>query len=400
MVVAVVDAAPFRGLRYDPAVTGDVRTTSAPALDEVDRFDYARHRTAGPYTVLELLAGTEVAASTFARWRRTGVLALDDRPAFYAYEQRSAHHVQRGLLAAVRVEHGHPEAILPHEDVDAARVAARLERLLAVGVDIAPVFAVTTGLPQPARRLLDDLLAGPPLAELTDEAGTVHRLAVCGDSVEVAALRDALAGVAVLIADGHHRYAAAVAAGLLGADDRTLMLIVDAAGSAPLILPVHRLLPAPAPDWRDRLAPAFDLLPAPADIDALVAALAGAPDGTVALRVPGAGFLVAPADLPGLRAALPPGRSVRWRGLDTALVDAALLPRLGDPARVRYRADLDAAAEVDRDGGALVLVRPVPLATVQELAARGELLPPKTTSFRPKPRTGMVLRPRDGVPNA
>lgn len=402
MVVAVVDAAPFRALRYNPAVTGAARATSAPALDDLNRFDYARHRTASPYTVLELLSDHEVAASALARWRRTGVLELDDRPAFYAYEQRAPHppHVQRGLLAAVRVERGDPAAILPHEDVDPSRVAARLERLLAVGIDIAPVFTLAADLPQLARGLLDDALTRP-LVELTDEAGAVHRLAACAGAAEITALRGALAGVPVLIADGHHRYAAAVAASQLGAGERTLMLVVDAARSAPVILPVHRLLPALAPDWKDRLAPDFDLLPAPTDAASLAGALAAAPQGTVALRVPGAGFLLSPADLAGVRAALPPGRSPLWRTLDTALLDHAVLPRLGvGPREVRYRTDLDAVAEVERAGTALILVRPVPLPTVRALAAWGERLPGKTTSFRPKPRTGLVLRVRGGESNA
>lgn len=397
MVVGVVDAAPFRALRYDPAVAGDVRTTSAPALDELDPFDYARHRTASPYTVLELLGPRTVDGNAaLARWRRTGVLALDDRPAFYAYEQRtSSGHVQRGVLAAVRVERGAAQAILPHEDVDPARVAARLERLLTVGVDIAPVFTVTGELSPAVRGLLDDALAAP-LVEVADEAGTVHRLGRCEGSERITAVRDALAGVTVLIADGHHRYAAAVAAAAVGAGDRTLMLIVDAARSAPRVLPVHRLLPDPPADWRTRLAPLFSApRPAPAGAAALTAALAAEPEGTVALRVPGTGLLLAPADLDRLRAARLRGHSPLWRTLDTALVDTVLLPLLGvGPAEVRYRADLDAVAEVDRRGGALVVVRPVPLTTVEALAARGERLPAKTTSFRPKPRTGLVLRLR------
>ncbi len=405
----MVDAAPFRALRYDPTVVGEVRTTSAPAADDIDRFDYARHRTASPYTVLELLApragdGFAAAAAALGRWLRTGVLTRDPKPALYAYEQRMPatarrpEHVQRGVLAAVRVEDGPPHQILPHEDVDPERLATRLERLAAVPVDLAPVFTVATALG--AGALLASALERLPLVALTDEAGTEHRVVACDDPVEIAALRTALNDVPVLIADGHHRYAAAIAIGRRSglADARVLMLIVDASYSHPLIRPVHRLVPALPQDWPDRLTPDFITVPGPADVDELLAARSAAPDGTIALRVPGAGFLAQPRDITRLRGLLPVTRSAAWRTLDTALVEEVLLPRLGiEAGTVRYRPDPAAVMEVEqRHAGCLVLVRPVPFATVLSLATAGERLPPKTTSFRPKPRTGLIMRPHDG----
>jgi uncharacterized protein (DUF1015 family) len=58
----------------------------------------------------------------------------------------------------------------------------------------------------------------------------------------------------------------------------------------------------------------------------------------------------------------------------------------------------DAASAVRsaaRIGGVAVLMRPVTVEVVQGLAARGERMPRKSTSFGPKPRTGLVLRPLD-----
>ena len=50
---------------------------------------------------------------------------------------------------------------------------------------------------------------------------------------------------------------------------------------------------------------------------------------------------------------------------------------------------IDAAIE---ERGTAVLMRPAPLADVLALAALGERMPRKSTSFGPKPRTGIVLR--------
>ncbi|MPZ89621.1 MAG: DUF1015 family protein [Nitriliruptorales bacterium] len=405
----VVDAAPFRALRYRPQVAGEPISTSAPAYDEFDPLDYAQHRTASPYTVLELLAppterGYDHAAASLERWQRTGVLATDPDPAFFVVEQRRPAtprrpaSVQRGVLAAVRVESPGPgSAILPHEDVDPVRVAQRLARLRAVPAELTPVFMIAPTLPEGAHDLFNRILRREPTVALADEAGVEHRIVETSADADVASLRAHLRRLRLVIADGHHRYAAAVARHERGDPEsgRTLALIVDATSDGLHVLPVHRVLAELPADWVDRLAPDVAAVPAPAALPALRSALQREPSGTVALRVPGAGFLLRPTDLPHLRAALSPGRSATWRGLDTALTDHALLPRLVvDPAKIAYRVDPEAATEVDRgEAAALLLVRPPSVSTVLALALRGERMPAKTTSFRPKPRMGLIMRP-------
>lgn len=408
----MVDAAPFRALRYAPSVAGSPLSTSAPATDDIDRFDYARHRTASPYTVLELVAprsaddGYAAAAAALARWRRTGVVALDPRPAFYVYEQgvpadaTGPAHVQRGVLAAVAVETGAPEQILPHEDTDPLRVAGRLARLLAVPVDIAPVHTIAGELGAEAAALFGAVLARPPLVTLVDEGGARHTVGATQGRAEAAAVRALLADQRVLLADGHHRYAAAAALRRRRPDDpeaaRTLMLVADGRHDGPRVLAMHRLLARLPSDWPAVLAPRFDVVPAVADPARLLTALGGEPPGSVALRVAGHGLLLRPRDDAALRAGLEHG-SALWRALDTVLVDHVLLPLLGvRPPAVSARADADlAAAEVDTGrAAALVLVRPTGLETIRTLARTGERMPAKSTSFRPKPRTGLILRSR------
>jgi len=406
----VVDAAPFRGLRYAPAVAGSPLSTSAPATDDIDRFDYARHRTASPYTVLELVAprsssdGYAAAAAALARWRRTGVVAQDPRPSFYVYEQRvpadatGPAHVQRGVLAAVAVETGAPEQILPHEDTEPVRVAGRLARLLAVPVDIAPVHTIAADLGAAATALFEVVLARPPLVTLVDEIGARHTIGATEGREEVTAVRELLADQPVLLADGHHRYAAAVELRRGRPRDRaaarTLMLVADGRRDGPRVLGMHRLLAHLRADWPEVLAAGFDVVPAPADTAGLLAALIRERPGTVALRVAGAGVLLRPRDIAALRASLGHG-SVRWRALDTVLVDHVLLPLLGVEGATA-RADAEGAAtEVDTgSAGALVLIRPTALDTIRALAVAGERMPAKSTSFRPKPRTGLILRSR------
>jgi uncharacterized protein (DUF1015 family) len=398
----VVDAAPFRALRYDPAVAGDPATTSAPAYDELERFVYARHRTASPYTVLELLTRTGVppsyrwAGAALRRWERTGVLVTDAKPAYYLYEEHELRSgvpaVQRGVLAAVAVGDRRVHA---HERVDAARVADRVARLSEVPVDLAPVFAVYRGAPDTLRRVLRRPPNRPPLLAMTDEAGLDHRVWRLDAPVEVEQIRDGLADVQAVIADGHHRYAAAVA--MDGSSSRTLMYLVDAEEHGPQILAVHRLLHGVGDSAFSDLAPEVEATPAPADITTLATMLDRQDGRAWAVRLPGnRALLLSVRDEAALQARLPGGRSAAWRALDTAVLQHAVLPRLR-PESIEYRTDpVAAAAEVEqRQTGALLLLRPVDVAAVYACAAAGDPMPPKTTWFRPKPRAGLVMRSLD-----
>ena len=405
----MVDAAPFRALRYNAEVAGDATATSAPAYDDFDRFDYARHRTASPYTVLELLAprdpgGYAAAGAAYRRWRRTGVLEVDPEPGFHIYEQHELRHgvptLQRGVLAAVRVSGPVLDpTIAVHEEVDTQRVHARMERLVAVPADLAPVFMIATSVPPPLGELLGRPPTEPPIARLTDEQGVDHRVWSRTAPDQVRAFRELLTDVRVLVADGHHRYAAAQALARAttgpGPASRTLAHIVDAGTYGPQVLAVHRLVRRLPTDWEQQIRAEFTIVPAPARVDALLARLEGEGPGVVAVaRADGAWFL-RPNRLQVLRDHMPGGATAAWRALDTALVDSVLLPRLGiPPGEVEHRVDAPATlAQLGVDGlGALILVRPVDVATVLQIVDGGERMPAKSTSFRPKPRAGLVMR--------
>jgi len=110
-------------------------------------------------------------------------------------------------------------------------------------------------------------------------------------------------------------------------------------------------------------------------------------DGTdwVALTEPDRGSLLA---------GTPTELATAWRNLDIALVDAGLIEgRWAAAGTVVLRHSTAAAIETASNrSGVTVLVRPTAAATVLALAARGVLMPRKSTFFVPKPRTGLVMR--------
>jgi uncharacterized protein (DUF1015 family) len=394
----VVDAAPFRALRYDPAVAGEPASTSAPAYDDVERFTYARHRTASPYTVLELLAQGEAAdyrpaGAAFARWRRTGVMIEDDEPAFYLYDIHELRHgvptLMRGVLAAVALD---GDGLLAHERVDPRRVRARARRVAAVPVDLAPVFAVHTPGPASLRQVLDAPPRTRPLVALTDEMGADHRIWRLTETHDIEGVREGLAQVRAVIADGHHRYAAAEFARTADpATERILTYLVDSGRYGPELRAVHRVLRGAGARLPQALSADFEIrpLPWPAVLDAL-----GEPAGVrYGLRQGGGrSTLLQARDPDELRSRLPGHHSAAWRSLDTAIWEHVVHPALG--GEVEFRSDLHAAcAQVDAEqAAALFVLRPTGIEAVYACATAGEMMPVKSTWFRPKPRAGLVMR--------
>jgi uncharacterized protein (DUF1015 family) len=426
----MVAAAPFRGLRFDPAVVGDHAQVTAPPYDVISPEARDAYEAMSPYNVVRLIlprpgpgdgpqAGRDgtsdyrQVADLLARWRADGVLRRDEATCLYVYEEAydlgGARLVQRGVLASVALDDT-GTWVVPHERTMAAPVADRLRLLEATGVNLSPVFGVYAGAGGPAA-VLDDVTATEPALDCVDETGVRHRLWPVADPDRIAAWRERMVAQRVLIADGHHRHRTSLAyrdamraanGGRPGPWDELLMYLVDADLHGPAVLAIHRLLAdVDGPAVLAGLDGDFDARPvaSPAEAERL---LAGLPEDAVAFGLyagTGSWLLVArdPADL-----AAEAGRDRRMLDVEV-LHGPVLTKRLGVSdfeGRVVYQSDL-AAAVAAVDGGAaasLLILRPARFAAVADIAAGGETLPQKTTYFHPKPRDGLVLRPLDESP--
>src|ERR1700678_917702 len=92
---------------------------------------------------------------------------------------------------------------------------------------------------------------------------------------------------------------------------------------------------------------------------------------------------------------MPPGASPPWQGLDAAILQQLLLGRLwgitdNEDDVLIYHEVADAVSAAGH--GTAVILNPGPFEAVREIAEHGERVPRKSTSFGPKPRTGLVLR--------
>jgi uncharacterized protein (DUF1015 family) len=397
---------------------------------------------------------SKAAASLLREWLSAGVLIRDRMASLYLYEQSAGDSacVQRGIIGLVRL--GPPESagILPHEGVMPGLVAGRRELMAATQANLEPIFLVydgaqgggaadpaapstaapTTAAPSTAAEVIDRVAAErAPLVTITTEDGMTHRLWRLGDPAEQAAIAADLAGRQALIADGHHRYAAYLdlqaemrAAGQgAGPWDYGLAFLVDSAAYPPRLGAIHRVLPGLPPGRAAELArAAFAVKDLPAGLglnDALDCLAAAGQEGTAFVLAGGPVFrLLSHPDPVQLAASMPPGMSDPWQALDASVMQHLLLGRLWgvtdserdvlidhDAADALRAVSGDATATdvAERTpgrgagasfaaGGTAVISNPVPFEAVIQIAAHGERVPRKSTSFGPKPRTGLVLR--------
>ncbi|MFF7338606.1 DUF1015 family protein [Streptomyces sp. NPDC008163] len=407
---------PFRGLRYVPERVGSLAAVTSPPYDVVVRPDGLHHlESADPHNIVRLIlpqAGTVAArnaraAATLDDWLAEGVLAPDPEPALYVYEQRDDEILQRGVIGALALSGPADGVVLPHEDVMAHVVEDRADLMRATAAHLEPLLLTyrgDEGTATGATAVVERTVEREPLLCTTTEDGFRHRLWAVTDPAERAEIQADLARHQALIADGHHRWATYLRLQQEHTDpgpwDYGLVLLVDTARYPLRVRAIHRLLHGlPVADALAALTGLFRIREVAGPLPDAMGALADAAAGGNAFLLAGDGgfHLVDRPDEALLARTVPADRPAAWRTLDATVLHSALLDQVwripDDPAHIAYIHDTAAAVEqAERNGSTAVLMHPVREELVRDLARQGVTMPRKSTSFGPKPATGLVLR--------
>jgi uncharacterized protein (DUF1015 family) len=322
-----------------------------------------------------------------------GVLVTDDAPSFYVYRMSYADEQGRrrhttGVLGALELSRPGEGDILPHEHTTPKAKSDRLDLLRSTRHNTSAIWGLSL-----AKGLTDLCRTDRPAdAAMTDVGGVTHELWRVSDPATVSAISTVVGEQPVVIADGHHRYETSLAYrderravdGEGGAWDSTLAYVVELTDDELAVRPIHRLLhgtPRGAELLAAMTASLFDSESVPADVD-LPDRMARA--GALALVLPGGdAHLLVPRD-----GAFP----ADMQDLDSSRLAVALetLPNID----VEYQHGTDTILRRVNAGEATagVLLRPAGVPQIEATAHTGVRMPPKTTFFWPKPRTGFVFR--------
>ncbi len=359
---------------YDSITAGEASRLRKNPLNAV-HLELPEGESAKPY---------EAAARTWRRWRKKGVLEAEDGEGFYVLEENFFHGGRRlrrlGLLAALGIAGRDARALLPHERTIEAPVLHRLRLLEAARANTSPIFSIC---PDPGGRILKLLkeisAESAPVVKSHAEEEAEFKLWRVPESPVAARLRRLLARQKAFIADGHHRLEAARR---YHAEVRTAASRAVLAGIYPgsqkslVVLAAHRVVGRALQGRARGLARLVEM----PSMRALLSRLR-AEKNPYAFGLWDQGFhLGIPRDASGCRTRL----SVEWVG--------RRLLRGMPPSAIRYLHDPAAAAAMaGAAGGAAVFVKPPTLRGLFR-AARGGLLPQKSTYFTPKIPTGILFR--------
>jgi uncharacterized protein (DUF1015 family) len=323
-----------------------------------------------------------------------GILARDPGERFYVYRQRMGAHVQTGLVAAASVDEYDAGLIKKHELTRQDKEDDRTHHIDALGANDEPVFLAYRAQPE-IDAVIAQICTEPPEYQFTTEDQIGHTFwVVPGDFT--ARLKKAFEGVpALYIADGHHRSAAA---------SRVHALRGDAPGTHDGFLAVvfpHNQL---------------QIL----DYNRLVKDLNGMDAAKLLARIEEHFTVEKSAEAKPARPhqfgmflagqwyslTAKPGS---WEETPTGVLDVTILQRnllapllaIGDPRtdkRIDFVGGIRGMKELERrvsSGSAAVAFAmfPTSLEQLMAIADAGEIMPPKSTWFEPKLRSGLVVHP-------
>jgi uncharacterized protein (DUF1015 family) len=401
---------PFQALRYSEKA-GPLAGLVTQPYDKISPAMRSRYLALSPYNLVRIILGEHrpddsAADSPYTRaaaylkdWAAQGILARDAAPGVFPYFQEftlpdtGERLVRKGFIALGAVEEYSAGVVYRHEQTLAGPKKDRLELLRHTHAHFGQLFMLYPDRAGAVDALLDEAAEAPPLAEVADEYGAVHRLWKIANAAPIQAL---MADKKLLIADGHHRYETALAfhaenPALPGAD-RVMMTFVNMYSPGLRVLATHRLVnglpPGLLPDGFLRAA-AADFEVAEIDsLDPLRRAWAQRRDRVVI------GAAV------GQRLFMLEDRAARGT-LDVRILHERLLGRaLGigeeavrDEKHLRYVRGIDAAVAEARQGTAQIafLLKPVSVEQVAETSFGGGVMPQKSTDFYPKLLSGLTI---------
>lgn len=334
-------------------------------------------------------AAYDHAAAALKSLQNRGVMIRESKPALYVYRQIMGPHSQTGVVACLDTEDYRTNVLRRHEKTRADKEDDRTRHILHLGAHTGPVFLTYRDQAE-IDRLVSATCAAAPLYDFTAPDGIKHTVwRIAGDTKPWCA---AFAKVPVAyIADGHHRAAAAARAAKERGGDYRWFLGVIFPASQLHILPYNRLLK----DLNGLSSDAF--LAAVKKVFAVKPAADGGAAAPESCRMYLGGAWY------DLSWKVPAGADP-VSALDVSVLqDRLLAPVLGiDDPRTSKRISfmggirgLDALkAKVDSGENAVAFsMFPVTVEQMMAIADAGAIMPPKSTWFEPKLRSGLFVHP-------
>ncbi len=435
----MMEIKPFRAIRFDSGVVGDVGNCISPPYDVINSQQQQMFYEKSDYNIVRIILGKEQpgdnetankytrAADYFKEWLKKGVLKQDEKEAIYAYVQDfevKGKMVQRNsFIASTKLEPFGP-VVRPHEKTLDGPIIDRLKLNKATKAMFGLVYIVYDDPKMVADKIIEKVMADSgALIDFVDEQDVRHRLYAITASDDIASIVKMMGNKSGIIADGHHRYTTALNYAKDPANNATgyqILAFSNTCQEGLLVLATHRLLK----NIKD-----FDvdtLLESLKEDFKITAYKFKNEAGKARARSKSLGQMKAEQDngknafvvytgddafwtivLKDIKAmdAMAAGMSDAWKSLDVAVLHKLILEklfgidekRLAEQTNLEYMKDTpnaidDCIAEAD-DGKkqAIFFMNPPMIKQIESVADEGEKMPQKSTYFFPKVYTGLTI---------
>ena len=153
----------------------------------------------------------QTAKRNFTDMRVKGILIQDESPHFYVYRQKMGTRAQTGIVGVMNASEYDAGKIKKHELTRQDKEEDRIRHVDTVNAQTGPVFISYRERPG-INTIVDHVTFGMPEYDFTSDDGVTHTVWIISDSRHIEEIKkEFLAVDALYIADGHHRAAAAAA---------------------------------------------------------------------------------------------------------------------------------------------------------------------------------------------
>ena len=388
---------PFHALRF--ADNGNLGVYCAPPYDVLSDFDRQQLAAQSAHNIVHIdLPVADPPSDAYANashllqsWIKDGVLQRDDEPSLTLYRTSFTDETGKsrnivGVIGSLEVVDEGAGGVLPHEQTTPKAKTDRLDLTRATDANLSPVWGLSTKIGLSA--LLSE--PGEPVGSVVDAEGVIHSVERVVDKSRIESICAAVSSSQVVIADGHHRYAISrtfrdeVRARTQSKDtgaELTLTYINELVEEQLSVAAIHRFYNGASADDLRRALTQFYTFEAATSVD----------DKTLQ-EMNKRGSLVFIDDRMSVSWMTPKvGVFDSIRELDSARLEYALA---GVDHTVGYQHGATEVQELVASGRATaaILIRPVSVDEIKRTANEGLLMPPKSTFFTPKLRTGLVMR--------
>lgn len=342
----------------------------------------------------------EQAARTLKRWQQEGILTEDESPFYYLYELVMEGRAQTGIVACASVDDYSCGVIARHENTREEKEQDRIRHVDVTNAHTGPIF-----LAYRSQEELNGLVAlekkKTPLYDFISEDGICHRVWKIEDPQKAEEIHRIFSGIPrVYIADGHHRAASAVKVAAMrreanpswtGNEEFNYFLSVLFPDDQLMIMPYNRVVQDLNGLSREEFLKKTERYFVVTERGRK--AFSPEQKGQVGMYLDGSWYQL------DARPEICTDDPVK--GLDVSILQDRILGPLlgiGDPrtdSRIRFVGGIRGLSELERlvDSGAAVAfsMYPTSIRELFEVADAGLLMPPKSTWFEPKLRSGLFI---------